>query len=140
MSTEGKLLIGLTVGGAIVTGTLPQLLLGLTIGYIVYICHSRMVTDEVEQIISMVDNKLAAMDENDRRRAQLEQLRTKAMAKKEAATLGSSIIAAGTVLCPPAGLAYVVGRWAWKQKAIASASAAINRRIASAKKPALRFC
>ena len=140
MSTEGKILLGMTVGGAIVTGTLPQLLLGIAVGYIVFICHSRMVNDELDQILDMVDAKLSTLDENDGRRAQLEKLRTKATAKKEVATLGSSLVAAGTVLCPPAGLAYVAGRWAWKQRAIASASAAINERIAAAKRPALRFC
>jgi acyl-coenzyme A synthetase/AMP-(fatty) acid ligase len=140
VSAEGKILLGLTVGGAIVAGTLPELLIGLAVGYIVYICHSRMVNDELDQIIGMVDAKLSTMDDGDKRRKQLEQLRTKAAAKKETATLGSSIVAVGAALCPPAGLAYIAGRWAWKQKSIASASAAINRRIEAARRPTFKFC
>jgi hypothetical protein len=133
-------LVGLTVGGAIVVGTFPELLVGFVAGYIVYICHSRMVTDEVDQILRIVDMRLAEMEDCDPRRKQLEQLRTKAEAKRDVSTLGSSVIAVGAGLCPPAGLAYILGRWAWKQHALEKFRASIDQRIATARRASFKFC
>ena len=135
MST--KILVGLTIGGAIVTGTFPELLLGMAVGYIAYICHRNMVVDELDQIMRTMDGHLAEMDETDSRRKQIEQIRTKTAAKLETATFGSSLVALGAAICPPAGIAYIAGRWAWKQKAIASAHDAINERIEQVRRPAL---
>jgi hypothetical protein len=140
MSTEGKLLIGMTVGGALVIGTFPELAIGILTGYIVYIIHSRMVAAGTDQILRMVDEKLSRMEDNDAHRKVLEKLKEKAEAKKEIALLGSSLVAMGAALCPPAGIIYIVGRWAWQQRARAKTAAFIDRRIKEALNPSAQTC
>jgi hypothetical protein len=140
MSAEGKILVGLTIGGALVTGTLPQLLVGLAAGYIVYVCHKQMVSDELDEILRNVENKLSACGDNDdHRKRQLEKLREKVKAKKETTDLGSSLLGAGTVLCPIAGIGYIAARWAWKQVVMRDVSIEIDRRIVAARQTIAQF-
>jgi hypothetical protein len=134
MSTEGRLLIGLTIGGALVVGTLPELLVGMAAGYIVYVCHRRMVTSEQEEALKIVEDKIKALGEGDKKtKANLEALKKKIEAKLDTATFGSSIIGIGAAICPPAGVAYVLGRYAWKKKTMQKTKKLLAARIQEAK-------
>lgn len=136
MSTEGKMLVGLTVGGALIIGTLPELLVGMAAGYVVYICHKKMVTAEADEALKVIEGKLADVGEDDKNtKAKLEALREKVQLKKDVAAFGSSVIALGSTLCPPAGIAYLVARYAYKKKEMEAWHTRLQERIDAVRRP-----
>ena len=135
MNHETKIILGLSAGAALVTGILPQLIIGLGAGYVVYRIHHASSVQELDRIMAFVDAKLTELDEHDRHRKTLEALREKIDAKKDAVRVGSSLIGVGTLLSPIVGVVYVAAFAVVKSRAQKRAMAAIDRQIECAMRP-----